>query len=241
MRHRERAILVEGSRAIQSALDNGVRFRTLFIDASRVSDVDVQLLASLREAAQRVLLIDGPLFQQITESEHPQPLVAICDMLDADLPPDCAFVVALDGVRDPGNLGTLVRTCAAAGADGLALLRGSVDLYNPKAVRASAGAIFAIPARSYAHLDEVITRCFQERPQIVVADSDSETAYDAVNWRVPSLLIIGGEADGVSAEVRTYADLAVRIPMAPGVESLNAAVAGSIIAFEVARQRRLDL
>ena len=241
VRYRERAILVEGSRAIQSALDNGVRFRTLFVDASRQSEVDLHLLARLREAAQRVLLVDGLLFQQIAETEHPQPLVAICDMLDADLPPDCTFVVALDGVRDPGNLGTLVRTCAAAGVDGLALLSRNVDLYNPKAVRASAGAIFAVPARPFANVDEVVKSCFLDRPAIVVADSDSQTPYDALNWRVPSLLIIGGEADGVGVEARTYADLVVAIPMAPGVESLNAAVAGSIIAFEVARQRRLVL
>ncbi len=137
-----------------------------------------------------------------------------------------------------GTSGHSSRSSAAAGADGVAILHGSVDPYNPKAVRASVGAIFALPIQSFAAVEDISDRCFLERPNVVVADSDAELSYDAVDWTQPSLLIIGGEAEGVSPEVRTYADIAVSIPMAPGVESLNAAVAGSIVAFEIARQRR---
>jgi len=238
MRHRERAILVEGTRAIQSASEHGAGIRALLIDASRAGDIDPSLLSSLRESAGRVLLVEPTLFQQVTDTEHPQPLVAICAMPDNPLPIDSTFVVALDGVRDPGNLGTLLRSSAAAGADGVALLHGSVDPFNPKAIRASVGAVFAQPLQSFAAVSEVIDNCFLKRPIVVVADSDGELAYDAIDWTQPSLLIIGGEAEGVSEEVRTYADVVASIPMAPGVESLNAAVAGSIVAFEIARQRR---
>jgi TrmH family RNA methyltransferase len=238
VRYRERAILVEGMRTIQSALDLGMRPRTVLIDASRVSDVDGSLLSRLRDSSARTLLVDSTLFEQVTDTEHPQPLVAICDMPTLKLPVDSSFVIALDGVRDPGNLGTLVRSAAAAGADGVALLRGSVDPYNPKVVRATVGTVFAIPVQTFTSLDDIVQCCFLKRPIVVISDSAGGLSYDEIDWNRPALVVIGGEAGGVSEHPRTYADVVARIPMAPGVESLNAAVAGSIIAFEVARQRR---
>jgi len=239
VRQRERAMLVEGVRSILTAHDLDVRIRALLIDASRAADV-AAVVARLRDASGRVLLIDPVLFKDITDTEHPQPLVAICEMVDLELPNDSSFVVALDAVRDSGNFGTLIRSCAAAGADGVALLPGTVDPYNPKALRASVGSIFATPVQPFAGLDDIIQRCFLTCPVVVVADADGDRTYDNVDWTAPSLLIIGGEADGISEAVRTYADFTVTIPMVPGIESLNAAVAGSIIAFEVARQRRLS-
>lgn len=238
MRYRERAILVEGTRAIQSAAELSVPIRALLVDASRVDTVDPTLLRHLSEVASRTLLVDAPLFADLADTEHPQALIAICDMPDASLPSDCSFVVALDAVRDPGNLGTLVRSCAAAGVDGVALLPGCVDPFNSKVVRASVGMVFALAVRPFASVTDVVAQCFLDRPAIVTADADGDVDYDAMDWSRPALVIIGGEADGASERARTYADSAVRIPMAPGVESLNAAVAGSIIAFEVARQRR---
>ncbi len=238
MRHRERAILVEGTRSIQAASEHGASIRALLIDASRVGDIDPVLLSRLRERAGRVLHVEPSLFLQVTDTEHPQPLVAICAMPEHPLPIDSTFVVALDGVRDPGNLGTLLRSSAAAGADGVALLHGSVDPWNPKAVRASVGSVFTLPLQQFASVPDIVERAFLSRPNVIVADSEGELTYDAVDWTRPSLLVIGGEAEGASEDVRTYADIVVNIPMAPGIESLNAATAGAIIAFEVARQRR---
>ncbi|HEX5165728.1 MAG TPA: RNA methyltransferase [Thermomicrobiales bacterium] len=238
VRYRERALLVEGVRSIRTASDLGVQIRAFMIDASRQDELDPALVATLSALASRTLLIDAPLFKQITDTEHPQPLAAICAMPESVLPVDCSFVVALDGVRDPGNLGTLVRSSAAAGADGVALLPGSADPFNPKAVRASVGSIFALPVQSFSSIFEITSGSFISLPSVIIADSDGKRAYDDVDWTAPVLLIIGGEAEGAGQEARTYADELVSIPMAPGVESLNAAVAGSIIAFEVARQRR---
>jgi TrmH family RNA methyltransferase len=238
MRYRERALLVEGTRAIQTAADLAVPIRALLIDDSRIEMLDADLVRHLSGVARRTLRVDAPLFAELADTEHPQALIAICDLPDAALPTDCSFVIALDAVRDPGNLGTLIRSCAAAGADGIALLPGCVDPFNPKAVRASVGAVFALPVGQFATLADVISDCFLDRPMVVTADADGEIDYDALDWSRPAIAVIGGEAEGTTDEVRTYADFAVRIPMAPGIESLNAAVAGSILAFEVARQRR---
>jgi TrmH family RNA methyltransferase len=222
MRYRERALLVEGTRAIQTAAELAVPIRALLIDDSRIESLDSALLRQLSDIARRTLRVDPALF----------------DFPDVPLPTDCSFVVALDAVRDPGNLGTLVRSCAAAGVDGLALLPGCVDPFNPKAVRASVGAVFALPIRQFATLADVISEGFLDEPIVVTADADGAIDYDTFDWSGPAIAVIGGEADGTTDEVRTYADFVVRIPMAPGIESLNAAVAGSILAFEVARQRR---
>lgn len=239
VRQRERAILVEGVRAIETALDLGTPIRVLFIDASRRDQIDFALLDRLYASAGRVMLVSSSLFPQLTDTEHPQPLVAICDLVDPSLPVDCTFVVALDGVRDPGNLGTLVRSCAAAGADGIALLRGNVDPFNPKAIRASVGSVFALPIQPFASIADIAANCYTTAPLVVLADSEGDQAYDDIDWSTPCLLIIGGEAEGAGPEARTYADVVASIPMSPGVESLNAAVAGSILVFEIARQRRL--
>lgn len=239
VRYRERALLVEGTRAIQAAIELGVNIRATLVDASRVADVDTGLLSQLQASSARTLVVDPALFEQITDTEHPQPLVLICDMPRIDLPADCSFVIALDGIRDPGNLGTLIRSAAAAGADGVALLHGSVDPSNPKVVRATVGSLFAIPVQSFASIDDVVRGCFLKRPNVVVADSDGDLAYDQVDWALPAIVVVGAEATGVSEDPRTYADIVVQIPMSPGVESLNAGVAGSIIAFEIARQRRM--
>lgn len=240
VRSRERAVLVEGIRALSTAVEHRARVRALLIDESRVSDIDPDHVASLTDATERTLLVDPSIFVQLTDTEHPQPLIAICDMPDTTLPIDCSFVLALDNVRDPGNLGTLIRSAAAAGADGVALLHGTVDPWNPKAIRASVGSIFSIPVAFFAGVSDIVDRCFSERPSVAITESEGADTYDAVDWRRPSLVVIGGEAAGTSTEVRTYADISVQIPMAPGIESLNAAVAGSIIAFEVARQRRTN-
>jgi TrmH family RNA methyltransferase len=238
MRYRERALLVEGTRAIQTAAELAVPIRALLIDDSRIESLDSALLRQLSDIARRTLRVDPALFAELADTEHPQALIAVCDLPDVPLPTDCSFVVALDAVRDPGNLGTLVRSCAAAGVDGLALLPGCVDPFNPKAVRASVGAVFALPIRQFATLADVISEGFLDEPIVVTADADGAIDYDTFDWSGPAIAVIGGEADGTTDEARTYADFVVRIPMAPGIESLNAAVAGSILAFEVARQRR---
>jgi len=238
MRYRERAILVEGTRAIETAADLGVTIRALLIDASRADSIDAASLDRLQERARRTLRVDPHLFAELTDTEHPQALVAVCDMPEVNLPDDCSFVVALDAVRDPGNLGTLIRTCAAAGADGIALLPGCVDPFNSKTIRASVGSVFALPVQPFADPNAIVDGCFLQPPAVVTTDADGDIDYDAFDWSQPSLIVIGGEADGTTEKVRTYADSVVRIPMSPAVESLNAAVAGAIIAFEVARQRR---
>jgi TrmH family RNA methyltransferase len=238
VRQRERALLVEGPRAIRAAFDAGARALTLLVAADHAEDVPDDLIRTTLDAGGRVLLVDAQLFREIAATEHPQAVIAITGLPSVPLPARCTFVVALDAVRDPGNLGTLVRASAAAGADGIALLPGCVDPYNAKVIRASAGTIFAIPIEPVPDLRRVVEDWFEVRPVVAVADASAARAYTDVDWTHPTVLVVGGETTGIGDYARTYADLCVSIPMAPEVESLNAGVAGAILAFEVARQRR---
>ena len=238
-RERERAVLVEGVRAITTALDYGARLRLLLVDADRAGQTAQREFARMRAAAGRVVYAAAAPFQSIADTEHPQPVIAIFELPVQPISRPASLVVALDAVRDPGNLGTLVRAALASGADGIALLPETVDPFNPKVIRASAGTIFGIRLSHLADVGAVGTACFVAPHTVVVADSAAELPYDAYDWTQPTLLVVGGEAHGVGEDPRTYAHISVRIPMAAGVESLNAAVAGAVLLFEAARQRRV--
>lgn len=236
-RQRERVLLVEGIRAISAAIQHGAPIRAVLIDERRRDHITASDITLLRSAVNRLLFVEPSLFESIADTEQPQPVIAICEMPKRPLPSSSDLILAVDGLRDPGNLGTLIRAAAAAGADGVALLPDTVDAFNPKSVRASAGAIFAIPVASFRDIEHVHAMCFDVKPTIVLADGDGATRYDEIDWTGPSMVVIGGEARGASNDSRTYADIVARIPIAAGVDSLNAALAGGIFLFEARRQR----
>jgi TrmH family RNA methyltransferase len=152
------------------------------------------------------------------------------------LPKSCTLTLVLDGVRDPGNAGTLLRSAEAAGVELAIFGPGSVDPFNDKVLRAGMGAHFRLPLRictNWAQVHQLLAgdaQCF-------LADTEGAIAYDQVDWQQPAVLVVGAEATGGSDEMRA-ASLTIMIPMAGKTESLNAGVAGSIILFEAARQRR---
>jgi TrmH family RNA methyltransferase len=145
------------------------------------------------------------------------------------------FALIVDRLQDPGNLGTLLRSALGAGVHAVLLTPGTVDPFNPKVVRAAAGAHFHLPI---ATLDPVAIQREFPGLEIVVAHPQALRAYDERDWTRASAVVIGSEAHGISAELARLAADEVRIPLRGGVESLNAGVAGSIILFEAARQRR---
>lgn len=238
VRYREQAILVEGVRAVAAAARYGVTIRALLLDAERRADIAAEMLTELSAASRRVLTVETRLFAELADTEHPQPIMAICDMPDSTAPTGCSLVLALDAVADPGNLGALIRSAAAAGADAVAVLPHSVDPWNAKAVRSSAGSIFAIPVVQVASTADIAGKWFSEPPQIVLADGDASLAFDEADFARPTILVVGGEAHGASDASRIVATTTVRIPMHRETESLNASVAGSVLLFEIDRQRR---
>ncbi|MFO1078608.1 MAG: RNA methyltransferase [Planctomycetota bacterium] len=147
------------------------------------------------------------------------------------------LVVVAAGVRDPGNLGSVVRTAEAAGASSVLAMAGGADPFRDKAVRGSMGSVFRLPVRHGLDAAAVAAFAAAHRLQLVVADGAGEVAHTAADLRQPTLLVVGAEAAGVPEALRRAAALRVRIPIHPPVESLNVAVACGVLLFEAHRQR----
>lgn len=229
---------VEGVRLLGDALRSGIRPAVVFYDPELVAaNPAAQALLAQVEAAQVECLACAPaVFAGLTDTVTPQGLVGVLPLPQLPLPAALSFALVLDAVRDPGNAGTLLRSAAAAGAEAVVFGPGSVDPYNDKVVRAAMGAHFRVALRvcpTWEHVRHLLgagLACY-------VAAADAAQVYDQVDWRRPCALIVGSEAHGASAEARRLA-LPIAIPMHNGVESLNAAVAGSVLLFEAARARR---
>ena len=232
----EGAFVVEGVRAVRDALESGAIPRLVLLrqgDESPAAGLAIP-------AGVRVRIVERRVFDRLSEMQTPQGILAVFPIPTPEPATDDAspLVLILDRLRDPGNLGTLLRAAAGAGASAVYLTPESVDPWNPKVVRAGMGAHFRLPI---APLDPRTLAELQARlPRRVVASAEAAQPYDAVDWTGPAALVVGGEAEGVGPELREWASDEVGIPLAHGVESLNAAVAGSVILFEAARQRRTE-
>jgi TrmH family RNA methyltransferase len=228
-RQSERAFVVEGRRAVRDAIQAGGALRWLVASEGQAAEF-------AQVSPEQFRVVDGKLFDFIASTESPQGVLGVFEMPELPIPErENPLYVMLDAIADPGNLGTIIRTCAAAGVDALVLLPGCVDPFNSKAVRSAMGAHFRVPLRALG-VDQAVG--FAKRtPQRVVSDGGAGRTYDEIDWTVPSTLIIGSEAHGASPAVAELATLSAAIPMSGGVESLNAAVATSVFVFEARRQR----
>ncbi len=237
-RARERRLALEGVRLVADALDAGVKPAFVLVGPGLDTAPEGPALRARLEATGTPLLEVAPaLFDAACETVHPQGVLAVVPAPDLAWPAAPSLVLLLDGVRDPGNLGTVLRAALAAGADGALLAPGTVEATNPKAIRAAMGAHFRLPVRA-ASWSELDRHC--AGLTLWLADTTGETAYTAVDWRRPSAVVVGGEAAGPSPAAWRRASGTVRIPMAGPAESLNAAMAATIILFEAARQRALE-
>ena len=234
-RHHERAFVVEGFRAVDEALNANVALQTILIrDDIEPSRIDNRLHRF------PIRFANPEAFRAASDVEFPQGILAIAPMSDSDdietWRHRTSLALIADGIRDPGNLGTLLRSASAAGADFVVVAEESVDPFNPKVVRSAMGAHFQLPIfqTTADRLNDVLNSI----DQVVVADENGVVDYDTVDFTRSTAIVIGGEAFGPLGSLAHPNLVAVRIPLARDVESLNAAVAGSLLLFEVARQRR---
>ncbi len=237
-RHRQAhgLCLLEGMRLVQDALTMDAVFRTCFITVA-AADAQPDLVAQIERMCP-VYLVAGEILNKISETVSPQSIVAVAAMPALSLPPVGALSLVLDGVQDPGNGGTLLRTAAAAGVDQALFGPGCVDPFNSKVIRAAMGAHFRLPIRVLAQW-QAVWEILSAEQTLYVACAEGRVLYDDVDWGKPSVLVLGNEAHGSSSQIREKGTT-VAIPMAAMTESLNVAAAGAIILFEAARQRRLS-
>jgi RNA methyltransferase, TrmH family len=232
-RHEIGAFVAEGVRLVEEALAAEWPFRFVLAGES-LGKRGRTLVADLQSRGVETQIIADNLMQSVSETETSQGILAVLDHMRLPIPQPLSFALILDQIRDPGNLGTLLRTAAAAGVEAVFLPPETVEAFAPKVVRAGMGAHFRLPIHPLTW-DEI--RANTHDLKIHLADMEGAISCWQADFRSPLALIVGGEADGASQPARQLATSQVSIPMPGKTESLNAAVAGAILMFEVVRQR----
>lgn len=238
-REAQGVIVVEGVRLVEEALAAGWQAETVF-HSETLSPRGKALLDPFAQQGAEVEEVQPRLLESSADTGTPQGILAVLKRQPVPLPPAPDFVLIADALRDPGNLGTLLRSASAAGTQAVLLAPGTTDPFSPKTLRAGMGAQFRLPV---AELDwEAIRGYCQNRPglpslNIFIAEAEQGTPCWQLDLRRPTALIVGGEADGVGQAALDLAGGLITIPMPGSSESLNAAVAAGILLFEVVRQR----
>jgi RNA methyltransferase, TrmH family len=228
-----KAFVAEGVRLVEEALVAGWPMQFVLY-APGLSERGHELVKKLETKNIEVEQVSDTLLSSISETETSQGILAALDFFLPPIPQSLNFVLIPDSIRDPGNLGTLLRTAVAAGVQAVFLPPETTDAFAPKVVRAGMGAHFRLPILSLPW-EEI---SFQTRDmQIYLAEMGGAVSCWQADFRSPLALIVGGEAQGATEEARNLADITVNIPMPGEAESLNAAVAGAILMFEIVRQR----
>lgn len=238
-RQASRQYIVEGIRLVEEAWQAGMRPDLLFY-SKNISSRGLEMVEDYRRQKVDVEEVLPTLMDSLAQTETPQGLLGIFPMASKPLPLKMDFLLIIDNLRDPGNLGTIFRTAVAAGVQAVVLTPGTTDPYAPKVLRAAMGAHFRLPMINLAW-PEIIDLCkkHQNPPlEILMSEVDavSSTCWET-DLRQPIALVIGSEAEGVTPPARQAANQTVHIPMPGHSESLNAAVAAAILIFEVVRQR----
>lgn len=226
------AFVVEGVRLVEEAVNSNWNVRFALYDET-LSARGKSQVEGLRSRGIDVEMVSESLMRSLSETETPQGILAVLDFKQLPIPDSPNFILIPDQVRDPGNLGTLLRTAAATGVDAVLLPPETTDAFAPKVVRSGMGAHFRLPIHSLTW-DEI--KSHTKVLSIYLADMDGQSCWKT-DLRQPLALIVGGEADGASSAARSLATQKISLPMSENVESLNAGVAGSVLMFEVVRQR----
>lgn len=237
-RRRERLFVLEGVRLVADALERGGALDLAIYAPDQLDETQAG-----RQLRERLADLPGgyPATPQVVaaaaETVHPQGVVALARWPQVE-PGRAGIILALDAIQDPGNLGALLRSAEAVGVALALCSAGTVDAYSPKVVRAAMGAHMGLALEQDLGWDEIGER-MAGVDHVYAADAEARMPYYAADWRQPSALIVGNEAHGLSEPARALATKLIAIPMRGRAESLNVAMAGSVILFEALRQRSL--
>lgn len=233
-RYEGRAFVVEGVRLLEEAIEAGTNFEIVLYHSGMLSRTPrgLDLLGKVGSAA---VPVTERVLKSVSDTVAPQGIVAVVPFPEEPARVEGALALVVDRVQDPGNLGTILRTAAAAAVKAVITTRDTVDPFSPKAVRAGMGAHFQLGLfvdRDWSEIERLVAG-----RTVFLASAGLGKTYYQLDWTLPSALIIGSEASGISEGAKQVATTAVNVPMVPGAESLNAAVAAGILIFEAFRQQ----
>jgi TrmH family RNA methyltransferase len=244
-RQRERAFLAEGPQAVAEAFSSGARISDLFVTVPARSRHS-ELVTAMAAAGIGVHTVSGEVMDELAQTVTPQGLLAVCGFIDiplTELAPGLSLVALLANVRDPGNAGTVLRTADAAGAHAVVFADASVDPYNGKCVRASAGSLFHLPVVAGARIEDAVAAMRAAGLRIVAADGRSGRSLDEPDVQArlaePTAWMFGNEAWGLPPELVALADEPIAVPIYGRAESLNLAAAAAVCLYASARAQRV--
>lgn len=246
LRNEENVFIVEGIR-MTGELPAG-QAKKVYLSESlyrrmegNVEDKNLQSVARLVKAVPFEVLADK-VFEHVSDTKTPQGILAVVNQkeysMEEVLHMETPLLMVLDNLQDPGNLGTIVRTAEGAGVDAVIMSRDCVDIYNPKTIRSTMGSIYRMPFLYADDIGAVIDEMNQSGIHTYAAHLEGKNTYDREDYRRGTAFLIGNEGNGLRKEIADKAGCWIRIPMCGKVESLNAAIAASILMFEAGRQRR---
>lgn len=238
-RDRHRLFIIEGIHLVKEAITGGYAIEAICYDSVRGLPDEIHSVIANVPATTKWYEATEAIMKKCTDTDSPPPIFAIVKKFSVDTSNVLngnSLIVALDGVRDPGNVGTIIRSCDAVGASAVILGKGCVDLYNPKTVRSTMGSLFHLPIIEIDLLE--FLPMLKEKGIHVIGTSlqATEHCYN-FNWREPACIVMGSEGEGLSAAVEAEVNKTVIIPMQGKSESLNVAMATTVMLYEAMRQR----
>lgn len=230
-------MVCEGGKMLEEALLSEIEIHDILIADN--AEVSTEYLHQAEQQGARLHSCPNSLMQKISNVKTPQGILFSCERPVTRLETlrGDRFIV-LEGLQDPGNLGTIMRTGEGAGISGVILSRTSVDIYNPKTIRSTMGSIYRVPFLYVDSIQEILPRLKAAGIRTYAAHLQGKRSYDKENYQKGTAFLIGNEGNGLTPELSACADCLIQIPMKGQVESLNAAMAGGILMYEAARQRR---
>lgn len=237
-RSKSNKYVIEGFRLVQEAFKAKVNIDYLIVTEDAVEKINEFLVDYINEET-KIYKISENLFKELVSTEKPQGILAVINMNIMPLKVNGNFYLLCDQLQDPGNLGTIIRTAHAAGVQGIILTKGTVDIYNEKTIRSTMGSIFYIPIHYEDNNLSLIKELKNKGFNLVVTSLDTDKNIFQEDLRGNVILTVGNEGNGVSKKVLDLADIKVKIPMPGNAESLNVAIATSVIMYEKVRQDEL--
>lgn len=240
-RYREKAFIIEGPHLVEMALASGSPVKKAFFTSSFSAKKEGQrLLREILKKTFEIFEVTDQILNKLTDTETPQGILAIASYTHRNLREirfrSVPFIVVIDGVQEPGNLGTIIRTSDAAGADAVIILRGTCDPFMQKTIRATAGSIFNIPV-IHAETDKLLKWLASEKIHLIVTDVDAKVSIFDANLKNAVAFVFGNEAHGVSSQMKRNADSILKVPIIGKAESLNVAASAAVCLYEAVRQR----
>lgn len=234
--------LIEGLRIIEHALDNNAEFKAVYYDEGISSNERSNKLFQ-RICSKNIDLykVNTKIFKNISTTDNSQGILGVIKRkhysLKDIIKKDDFFLIILDRLQDPGNVGTIIRTADAAGVDGIIVLKGTVDIFNSKTIRSTMGSIFTLPIVHVGDAGDLIDTLKLHDSDIISTSLEADSYHFQVDYGKKNAIIIGNEGNGISDELVKRSNIKVKIPMSGNAESLNASIASGIIIYELVRQK----